>query len=79
MKRRACCCIALAGSLLGLAGCTPGYDPVLNPLGPVPGAKPVRLHPEVSVTPYSVRVPVTIYAARLTELNLAETRRLGSE
>jgi hypothetical protein len=25
-----------------------------------------------------VRVPVTIYAARLTELNLAETRQLGN-
>ena len=155
MKRRACC-IALAGSLLGLAGCAPAYDPVLNPLGPVPGAKPVRLHPEVNVTPYSgggrnagigylrvntpreeaydgselfyphlsytlsqngrvwfrcvrnhasptdeqaqivslppgrylltgyaeivgpVRVAVTIYAARLTEVNLAETRQLGN-
>lgn len=152
MKRRACS-IALAGSLLGLAGCAPGYDPVLNPLGPVPGAKPVRFDPMVKVIPYypaarntslgylrvdtpqeeayvgselfyphlsytlsqngrvwfrcvrnhvypaderaqvvslppgtylltayadrvgPVRVPVTIYAGRLTELSLAETRQ----
>jgi hypothetical protein len=154
VKRRAWA-IALAGSLLGLAGCAPGYDPVLNPLGPVPGAKPVRFNPVMTVTPYSaggqnagigylkvdapqeeahvgselfyphlsytlsqngrvwfsrvrnhaypadeqaqvvslppgryllngyadivgpVRVPVTIYEGRLTELNLAETRQLG--
>lgn len=37
-----------------MAGCASGYNPVHNPLGPVPGAKPANLQPVIAVVPYSV-------------------------